>query len=95
MVKRFVKMTFKPESIEEFLVLFNSKKELIAAVEGCTFVELLKDINNPTIFFTFSLWQNESYIEAYRHSDLFKEVWDKTKILFGDKPEAWSLQDVK
>ncbi|MFO0323002.1 MAG: putative quinol monooxygenase [Bacteroidota bacterium] len=88
-------MTFKPESIEEFLVLFNSKKELIAAVEGCIFVELLQDINNPTIFFTFSLWHNESYIEAYRHSDLFKEVWNKTKILFGDKPEAWSLQDVK
>ena len=91
MIKRFVKMTFKPELVEEFITLFNSKKELIAAVEGCTFLELLQDENNSTVFFTYSLWKDESYIEAYRHSELFKEVWDKTKILFDAKPEAWSL----
>ena len=91
MIKRFVKMTFKPEHIQEFKTIFNSNKALIAAVEGCTHVELLQDINNPCIFFTFSLWQNADYIEQYRHSDLFKGVWAKTKVLFDDKPEAWSL----
>ena len=92
MIKRFVKMTFKPESIQEFVTLFNSKKELIAAVNGCTHVELLQDIDNPAIFFTFSLWNDESFVEAYRHSDLFISVWAKTKVLFADKPEAWSLK---
>jgi len=91
MIKRIVKMTFKAEFIEEFVALFNSKKELIAAVEGCTFVELLKDASNPNIFFTYSLWEEESYIDAYRHSELFKSVWAQTKIGFEDKPEAWSL----
>ncbi len=92
MIKRFVKMTFKPEHIQEFKIIFNSNKELIAAVEGCTHVELLQDVNNPCIFFTYSLWQHTDYIEQYRHSDLFKGVWAKTKVLFDDKPEAWSLQ---
>ena len=92
MIKRFVKMTFKPEHIQEFQQIFNSSKELIAAVEGCSHVELLQDVNNPCIFFTFSIWQNTDYIEQYRHSELFKGVWAKTKVLFDDKPEAWSLQ---
>ncbi len=92
MIKRFVKMTFKPEHIQEFKMIFNSNKELIAAVEGCSHVELLQDDNNPCVFFTYSLWQNIDFIEQYRHSDLFKGVWSKTKVLFDDKPEAWSLK---
>lgn len=94
MIKRVVKMTFKEEFVEEFIALFHSKKELIAAVEGCTFVELLRDSSNPNVFFTYSLWEDESCIEVYRHSELFKNVWAKTKIGFADKPEAWSLINV-
>lgn len=92
MIKRFVKMTFKPEYIQDFKDIFNSSKELIAAVDGCTHVELLQDANNPCVFFTYSLWHNEGFIEQYRNSDLFKGVWAKTKVLFDDKPEAWSLK---
>lgn len=84
-------MTFKVENIEAFKTLFNSKKELIAAVEGCSHVELLQDTDNETIFFTYSLWDDPNYLEAYRNSELFKDVWAKTKVLFDAKPEAWSL----
>ncbi len=91
MIKRFVKMTFKPEHVEDFKAIFNSKKELIAAVKGCSHVELLQDISDKTIFFTYSLWEDSSYLEAYRHSALFKDVWANTKILFNAKPEAWSV----
>lgn len=87
-------MTFKPELVEEFKALFNSKKELIAAMEGCSHVELLQDVDNRTIFFTYSLWEDPSYLEAYRNSELFKEVWAKTKVLFDAKPEAWSTETV-
>ncbi len=92
MIKRFVKMTFKPEHIQDFKTLFNSKNEFISAMEGCSHVELLQDINNETIFFTFSIWEDQKYLEAYRQSELFEDVWAKTKVLFADKPEAWSLQ---
>jgi hypothetical protein len=33
-------------------------------------------------------------LETYRHSELFKEVWSKTKPLFNAKPEAWSVDKV-
>lgn len=92
MIKRFVKLTFKPECIQDFITLFNSNKDLIGAAEGCTSLELLQDVNNKCVFFTFSIWQNTEYIEQYRNSDLFKRVWAHTKILFADKPEAWSLE---
>ena len=94
MIKRIVKMSFKPENIEEFKTLFNSKKEMIAAVEGCSHVELLQDANNDNVFFTYSLWKDVSYIEAYRQSELFISVWAKTKVLFNDKPQAWSLKGI-
>lgn len=92
MIKRFVKMTFKPEHIQEFVTLFDAKKELIAAAEGCTHLELLQDIENANVFFTFSIWENPNHIENYRQSELFKGVWAKTKVLFDDKPQAWSLK---
>lgn len=94
MIKRFVKMTFKPEYIQDFKTVFNSNKELIAAVKGCNHVELLQDVNNPNVFFTFSLWENTEYLDAYRQSELFTGVWAKTKVLFDDKPEAWSLKGI-
>jgi len=87
-------MTFRPEAVEEFRTLFNSKKELIAAMEGCSHVELLQDVDNNAIFFTYSLWEDPGYLEAYRNSALFKEVWARTKVLFDAKPEAWSTETV-
>ena len=92
MIKRFVKMTFKPDNVERFKDIFSASKDLIAAMEGCNHVELLQDINNPNIFFTFSMWDDVRYLEAYRQSELFEGVWAKTKILFDDKPEAWSVK---
>ncbi len=92
MIIRIVKMTFKQEKIQDFLSVFNSHKELIRAFSGCEHLELLQDINTPEIFMTYSYWQSEEQIEAYRKSDLFKEVWAKTKIHFTDKPLAWSVK---
>ncbi len=94
MIKRFVKLTFKPEHTQDFIELFNSTKALIAAVEGCSHLELLHDVDNKNVFFTFSIWENTIYIDQYRESELFKNVWAKTKVMFGDKPEAWSLKEI-
>ena len=94
MIKRFVKMTFKPEHVEDFKELFSNTKDLIAAAEGCKHLELLQDSHNETIFFTFSIWEDPSYLEQYRNSDLFLSTWAKTKVLFNDKPEAWSLKGI-
>lgn len=95
MLIRIVKMTFRPEEVENFLRLFKERRERIAGFEGCNGVDLLRDKNNACIFFTYSRWMGEEYLERYRNSELFNDTWTLTKKLFADKPEAWSTQEIK
>ena len=92
MIIRIVKMTFMPEKVETFLEVFHASKHFIRSMPGCNHLELLNDINSPNIFFTYSYWDSENDLNNYRDSDLFKEVWSNTKILFNAKPEAWSVE---
>lgn len=94
MIKRIVKMSFKPENCEAFKTIFETNWEKIKGFEGCSHVELLQDINNPEIFFTYSIWESEACLNNYRDSELFKNVWSATKQLFNQKPEAWSVNQL-
>lgn len=91
MIIRIVQMKFRPEEVENFLVLFEERKSLIRNFHGCNHLELWQDENDKNIFFTYSFWENESALNHYRFSELFKDTWSKTKVLFSDKPQAWSL----
>ncbi len=95
MLVRIVKLTFKTENIASFEQIFNTTKEGIRSFEGCNFLELYQDKNNPAVFFTYSYWDNEAALDNYRHSDFFKEVWAKTKILFAGAPAAWSVNKIE
>ena len=85
-------MSFAKENVEEFLENFDINKEKIRAVDGCEFLQLLRDKNNTNQFFTYSFWNKQEDLDNYRQSDLFKGVWAKTKVLFNAKPEAWSVE---
>ncbi len=91
MIIRIVKMTFQEGRTKEFEAIFESGKQRIRSFEGCSHVELMRDANEPRRYFTYSYWRDEQALNAYRDSDFFKETWDKTKVLFSEKPEAWSL----
>ncbi|QTD37742.1 antibiotic biosynthesis monooxygenase [Polaribacter batillariae] len=91
MFVRIVKMSFYSKNVSEFLAIFEEKKHFIRNFEGCKLLELYQDKVNPEIFFTYSYWENEQDLENYRNSKLFKSVWAKTKVLFNEKPEAWSV----
>ena len=92
MLLRIVKMSFKPEETASFLALFEQIKSKIRAFEGCEYLELMEDFNDPNSFSTYSKWQDEQALENYRQSELFKDVWAKTKALFANKPIAFSLK---
>lgn len=91
MIVRIVQMTFRPEEVENFQLLFDERKELIRHFEGCSLLELWQDAHNPNIFFTYSNWESEAHLNHYRFSELFKDTWARTKSLFADKPNAWSV----
>ena len=92
---RIVKMHFREEKADEFLAFFHTIYPKISTFPGCTGLELLRDENNPAIFFTYSHWVDASALEAYRNSELFKDTWARTKAMFAQKGEAWSVAPVK
>ncbi|MDQ3394985.1 MAG: antibiotic biosynthesis monooxygenase [Bacteroidota bacterium] len=91
MLVRIVRMTFKPEHVEDFLNLFHETKWLIRDFNGCHHLELLKDYHQGHVYFTYSHWIDDEALQKYRNSSLFKAVWKKTKILFAEKPLAYSM----
>jgi len=95
MIKRIVKMSFDPEKVNDFLAIYSANWNLIRAFDGCDHVELLRDKNISNVFFTYSLWKSETHLNAYRDSELFNSVWSRVKPLFNDKPQAWTVNEVK
>ncbi|SNR73097.1 hypothetical protein SAMN06265371_11074 [Lutibacter agarilyticus] len=91
MLVRIVKLSFDSSKIDEFLENFNKNKHNIRNFEGCRLLELYNDKKDSNIFFSYSYWESETHLENYKSSELFKTVWAKTKVLFNNKPEAWSV----
>jgi quinol monooxygenase YgiN len=95
MVVRIVRMHFKPEEIEAFLQIFNANKEAIRAFPGCTYMELMRDVQSPSVLVTLSHWNSVDDLEQYRHSPLFNSVWIRVKKLFSGRPEAFTVEKMK
>ena len=94
MIKRIVKLTFQPALVPDFMAIFEESKDKIRAFEGNLHLELLRDVAQQNVLFTLSFWENEEALERYRQSELFKTTWAKTKVLFEDKPAAWTVEGI-
>ena len=89
---RIVKLTFTPDSIDLFLAHFETVKDIVNNYPGCNGMQMLQDINNPFICFTYSNWNGPADLEAYRNSEQFKTIWSTIKPWFGARAEAWSVE---
>jgi len=94
MVTRIVKMTFRNDSSDEFLEIFHQFKQQIRNANGCYSLALLRDADEPYVFFTYSKWENEKFLDEYRYSAVFGEVWPRVKVLFGAPAEAWTVNEI-
>lgn len=90
MIVRIVKMKFRAEEVETFKAVFERSKDRIRSFPGVLYLELLQDVREPSVFFTYSHWESEEDLEKYRDSELFKKVWAQTKPLFSEPAQAWS-----
>lgn len=91
-IHRFVKMNFTEEGIVPFLEVFENSKSKIRNFPGCLSLQLIRSLEEPTIICTSSIWENETCLENYRNSDLFKTTWANTKIHFKEKAKAQSYE---
>ncbi len=88
-------MKFRKGESEAFLDIFNASKHLIRRRDGCQHLRLYSEAGLPEVFFTYSVWTSAAHLDAYRNSELFRTTWTKTKALFADKAEAWSVEEVE
>ncbi len=95
MLIRTVRMTLRPDGLATFRALYNEASPRIRAFPGCRRLELWEDARFPNILSTFSEWDNEAALDAYRHSELFASTWAKTKPLFAAPPVAHSQRVVE
>ncbi len=91
MLKRLVKLTLQEDKVEAFLQIFEETKQQIRHFRGCQHLELWRTGN---VLFTYSIWEDETALNDYRDSELFKTTWARTKVLFAARAEAWSLEMV-
>ena len=91
---RLVRMTFREDALRDFLTLFEKSAPLIRRFPGCLSLELLRDRRDARHLATLSRWTSPEALEAYRHSDLFRETWAKTKPLFAEKAQAVSFDEL-
>ena len=85
-------MTFREDAVEAFVSeVFEQSKTKIRTFPGCRHMELLRQSNPSNVLFTLSYWDDEAALNNYRASELFAQTWKKTKALFAEKAEAWTL----
>lgn len=87
---RIVTMTFRQECGDAFLQLFDTASRRIRAYPGCRHLTLLRDVDHPARFTTYSVWESAEHLDAYRSSALFKQTWKATKRMFDEPPVASS-----
>lgn len=92
MLVRLVRITLRPDAVDDFLALFDGAAPQIRAFPGCQHLTLWQDVRFPNMFTTHSRWSDADALEHYRQSPLFKATWAETKRLFAAPPEARSLR---
>lgn len=90
MITRIVKLTFQEERVADFLAFFETIKLKVNTFPGCKGMQLVQDMNNHCVIFTYSQWLSEVELNQYRDSATFGEVWPNIKPWFDAKPEAWT-----
>lgn len=92
MITRIVKLSFDPGHINDFLLHFEGIKNDVNNFPGCIGMKLYRDVNRNNVVFTYSHWESEEDLEAYRNSNTFSKIWPTIKVWFNDRPEAWTVQ---
>ncbi len=90
MIIRIVKLTFQDDKVIDFLNFFETIKLKVNDFPGCQGMQLVQDLRDTCVIFTYSQWKSEIDLNNYRKSETFHGVWPYIKPWFKSKPEAWT-----
>ena len=92
MIYRIVKLKFARREMQTIKPLFTAVAPKVRGTDGCTYLEILYDLRDSGKVMTYSRWESEAHLEAYRESEIFRSFWSKIKPDFIKPAEAWSMQ---
>jgi heme-degrading monooxygenase HmoA len=93
MITRIVKLSFIDAYYLKFEEKFPAIQQIVLSSKGCNKVHLLKS-DQPGIYFTYSIWDDEILLNQYRNSSTFKEIWKEFKLHFKDDAQAWTTVNI-
>ena len=93
-ITRIVRLCFNSEGVDTFKAIFEESAPKIRSFPGCIEVRLMQDATIADVYYTVSRWQSHDDLEAYRNSALFKSTWARTRVLFREKAQAYSLKAI-
>lgn len=94
MLSRLVRMRFQPDQVETFLALYVTMRTKIVSQPGCLSVQLVREIDDPAAFATWSTWESAAALDAYRTSAFFRQYWPQVRVLFRQPAEAISFETI-
>jgi quinol monooxygenase YgiN len=90
MIIRIVELSIEPGRLDDAKQLLKEVAPKVRAMKGCSFLEILNDIHDTSHFTTYSYWDSEADLNAYRDSETFMKFWRAIKPHFKAKARAWS-----
>lgn len=90
-LSRIVMLYFEPGFARTFEEIFEKHRKRLLDLDGCDEVKVYRGADNSDDFITVSRWRDDESLQAYRKSELFREVWSKVKPRFRKRAEAFSF----
>ena len=90
MVIRIVELHIQKDKLENVKLLLAEVAPKVRGMAGCTHLNILEDLYNSGHITTYSYWETEADLNAYRNSEVFKTFWAAIKPLFELPARAWS-----
>jgi len=94
MILRVVKMELIETKIGLFERFMSNLKDEKLRQEGCLHHDIFCDKDNNSIYFSYTIWNNEKSLKKYKKSELFKVVSQTIRSFCVKEPLAWTVENV-
>ena len=92
MIIRIVELSIQKDKFSFAKKLLADVAPKVRSSPGCSHLRILLDVHNSQRITTYSHWNTEADLNAYRKSDIFINFWTDVKPLFAASARAWTSE---
>jgi quinol monooxygenase YgiN len=87
-------MEVDPDKIEPFKRFMGILSEEKQKMEGCVHHDFFSDKQYVNVYYSYTIWESQTYLKKYKKNPLFKEVTKTLTSLCLAEPHAWTVENV-